>query len=146
MKKLILASQSPGRKQVLEEEGFIFEIIPSNYEEDMSISLDPKELVLRLSLGKARDVAKNSPDAIIIGADTVGVYNGKILGKPHTKENAKEMLLVMNNDVHSMITGLSIIDTASGKEINQSFETKVYFTIYYTLPFQSRKNTGLGTT
>ncbi len=111
MKKLILASQSPGRKQVLTEAEF--EVIPSNYEEDMSLSLDPSELVIKLSLGKARDVAENFHNAIIIGADTVGVYEGKILGKPHTKENSREMLQMMSGKIHSMFTGLTVIDTES---------------------------------
>lgn len=127
MKKLILASQSPGRKQVLEEAGFDFEVAPSNYEEDMSVSLDPKELVMKLSLGKACDVARNFPKAIIIGADTVGVYGGKILGKPHTKEKSREMLQIMNGKTHSMFTGLTVIDIESGREISKCVETKIWF-------------------
>ncbi len=127
MKKIILASQSPGRKQVLTEAGFVFEVVPSNYEEDMSMALDPKELVLKLSAGKARDVAKNFPDAIIIGADTVGVYDDKILGKPHTKDKSLEMLSMMNGKSHSMFTGLTVIDTESGREISKCVETKIRF-------------------
>lgn len=127
MEKIILASQSPGRKQVLTEAGFSFEVVPSNYEEDMSVSQDPKELVLKLSLGKARDVAQNFSNTIVIGADTVGVFDGKILGKPHTKERALEMLSAMNGNAHAMFTGLTVIDTESGKEISKCVETKIWF-------------------
>lgn len=127
MKKLILASASPGRKQILEEAGLVFDIVPSNYEEDMTVSSDPRELVLKLSLGKARDVAKNFSNSIIIGADTVGVFDGQVLGKPHTKEKSREMLGAMNGKAHLMLTGLTIIDTETGKEISKCVETKIWF-------------------
>lgn len=127
MKKIILASQSPGRKQVLEEAGFVFDVVPGGYEEDMKAAANPEELVLKLSVGKARDVAKNFKDAIIIGADTVGVFEGKVLGKPHTKEKSLEMIGAMNGKMHLMLTGLTIIDTETGKEISKCVETKIWF-------------------
>ncbi len=127
MKRLILASQSPGRKEALEKAGFAFEMIPSAYEEDMNQALSPVDLVLKLSKGKARDVANQEKNAIIIGADTIGVCDGKILGKPHTEERNTEMIQGLNNRDHSIFTGITLIDTNSGKEISRSVETKIWF-------------------
>lgn len=127
MKRLILASQSLGRKKVLEDAGFVFDVIPSDFEEDMSISIPPHELAVSLSLGKARSVAASVTDAIVIGADTFGVYRGALLGKPHTKENAKKMLSMLSGDIHLMVTGLSVIDTSVGVEKTASIETKIWF-------------------
>lgn len=125
--KLILASESPGRKKVLEDAGFTFEVIPSNFEEDMTMPLSPAELTLYLSQGKARSVAVNQKDSIVIGADTVGVFDNTVLGKPHTAENSHRMLKMLSGNIHSMITGLTVIDTRTGKEICKSIETKIWF-------------------
>jgi len=86
MRKIILASTSPRRKELLEKAGLIFDVIPSNYEEDMTLDLIPEELAKFLSKGKAIDVAKNFNDAIIISADTFVSLDDKIIGKPHTEE------------------------------------------------------------
>lgn len=127
MKKLILASASPGRKEALEKAGFEFEIIPSNYEEDMDQNLSPEDLVRVLSQGKARDVASKVKDGIVVGADTVGVFEGKVLGKPHTEEKNIEMLQELSGKSHSMLTGLTLINTETGKEISKVVETKIWF-------------------
>ena len=127
MKKLILASASPGRKEALEKAGFQFEIIPSNYEEDMNQNLSPEDLVRVLSQGKARDVASKVKEGIVIGADTVGVFDGKVLGKPHTEEKNIEMLQELSGKSHSMLTGLTLIDSETGKEISRVVETKIWF-------------------
>lgn len=125
--KLILASTSPGRKKVLEEAGFVFDVVSSDFEEDMTLPLNPRDLTLHLSQGKARAVAEKYDDAIIIGADTVGVYGDSVLGKPHTQEKSHEMLSMLSGDVHSMVTGLTVIDTKNQKEVTKSVETKIWF-------------------
>jgi len=84
-----------------------FEIDPSSYEEDMTLSMSPKELVTHLSYGKAKDVASRHKKAIVLGADTIIVYKDKILGKPHTPEKAKEMLKMLSDKQHSAITGFT---------------------------------------
>lgn len=127
MKTLILASGSPSRKEILEEAGLSFEVDVSNYEEDMGLDMAPKELAMHLSVGKAKDVAARHTDAVILAADSFGVYKGELLGKPHTKERAKEMLTMLSGQCHSFITGFTIIDTNSGKEYTGFDETKVYF-------------------
>jgi len=127
MKKIILASQSPRRKDLLSQIGLKFEVDPSNYQEDMSLKMDPKELAEYLSLGKAKDVAQRHKDSIIIAGDTFCVLDKEVLGKPKTKENAKAMLQKLSGKTHSIITGFAIIDTETKKQISKSVETKVYF-------------------
>lgn len=127
MKKIILASSSPRRKDLLNQIGLSFEIDPSNYSEDMSLEMEPLELAKYLSLGKAKDVAQRHKDSIVIGADTFCTLNGELLGKPGTAENSKKMLQKLSGNAHSVITGFTIIDTETNKQISKAVETKVYF-------------------
>jgi len=127
MRKIILASSSPRRKQLLGMLGLPFIADPSNYEEDMSLKLAPLALAEVLSAGKTLDVAKRHKNAIVIGADTFIAHKDKILGKPYTPKKARKMLRELSGTVHSVITGFTIIDTKSGKKISKAVETKVYF-------------------
>jgi septum formation protein len=127
MKKIILASQSVRRKELLEHIGLKFEICPSKYEEDMTLKMTPAKLAERLSLGKAQDVAQKYDDAIIVGADSIIAFKNKIFGKPKTPERAKEMLKELSGKAHLAITGFSIIDTKTGRQVSKSVETKVCF-------------------
>jgi septum formation protein len=127
MKTIVLASGSPRRKEILEKTGLPFVVDPSNFEEDLKQDLEPKELAKALSLGKAKDVAKRHKNAIVIGADSITLLNGKVLGKPHTIEKAIKMLLDLSGSTHSAITGYTIIDTESGKIFSDAVETKIYF-------------------
>ncbi|OGZ73112.1 MAG: septum formation protein Maf [Candidatus Staskawiczbacteria bacterium RIFCSPLOWO2_01_FULL_38_12b] len=127
MKKIILASSSLRRKNLLEQIGLEFEIDPSNYQEDMNLKMNPRKLAEYLSLRKAQDVALRHKDSIIIAADTFCVLGKEVLGKPKTKENAKIMLQKLSGKAHSVITGFTIIDTETGKKFSKSIETKVYF-------------------
>ncbi len=129
MPKIILASASPRRKELLGKLQIPFTIEASNYEEDNNLKLKPLELAKVLSSGKAETVAKKhkGEDVIIIGADTFVVLDNKILGKPHTPERAKEMIKEMSGRAHSVITGFTIIDAKSGKKVSKAVESKVYF-------------------
>lgn len=129
MVKIILASGSPRRKDLLEKLGIDFAVEVSNYQEDTNLNVSPLELSKILSSGKAEDVAKKhqSQDAIIIGADTFISFENKILGKPHTQEKAKEMIRDLSGQSHSVITGFTIIDVKSGRKILKAVESKVYF-------------------
>ena len=127
MKKIILASGSPRRKELLAEAGIKFDIDVSDYEEDMTLDLSPHELAKYLSAGKAHAVAGKYKNAVIIAADTFVVFQGEILGKPHTKENAEKMLIKLSGNTHSVVTGLTIIDTATGETISEAHESKLYF-------------------
>ncbi|MBI3593243.1 MAG: septum formation protein Maf, partial [Nitrospirae bacterium] len=97
------------------------------YEEDMSHDMSPHELAKFLSSEKAKAVSKKYKNAIIIAADTFIVFRGKLLGKPHTEEEAGRMLKTLNGKSHSVITGFTILDTGNNKKISRSVETKVYF-------------------
>jgi len=127
MKKLILASNSATRKKLLTDAGFIFQIDPSSYEEDLTLSMSPKELVAHLSRGKVEDVAKRHKNAVVLGADTVITYKDKILGKPHTPERARETLQMLNGKQHSAFTGFTIMDTETKEVISEAQETKLLF-------------------
>jgi septum formation protein len=129
MKKIILASSSPRRKQLLEQIGLVFDIEPSNYEEDMTLDLSPVDLAKYLSHGKAKDIADKhiGEDVIIIGADTFIAFKDQVLGKPHTPEKAKQVLTMLNGTQHIVVTGLTVIDCKSGQEISTAVEAKVFF-------------------
>lgn len=115
--KIILASTSPRRKQLLEQIGLDFKTMPSDYEEDMNMNLSPKELVKTLAYGKAKDVADKINEGIVIGVDTFLVKNKRIIGKPHTKEKAHEMLNSQSGKTIKVYSGLALIDAKTGKKI-----------------------------
>jgi len=126
MPRIILASTSPRRKELLESIGLKFEIQPSDYEEDMTLKMPPKKLAEFLSLNKARSVAEKNNDAIVIGADTIVVLGKQVLGKPHTEKEAKRMLRLISGKTHSVITGVTVIDTSKNIMITKSVETKIW--------------------
>jgi septum formation protein len=124
---VILASASPRRKELLEKIGLKFIVDSSNYPEDIQMNLKPEELVQSFSREKAAAVALKHPKALIIAADTVGVLRGRIIGKPHTPEEAQKMLQALSGKSHRVITGFTILDSASGKTVTRTVGTLVYF-------------------
>jgi septum formation protein len=127
MRKIILASTSPRRQDILERVGLKFVVEPSDYEEDMSLKMPPRELAKFLSRGKAEAVAKKHKDAIVIGADTFVVLGKELMGKAHTPAQAKSMLRKLSGKKHCVLTGLTIIDTKKKKSISRVSESFVYF-------------------
>lgn len=127
MKTLILASGSASRREILGQTGYPFIVEPSNFEEDMSLAMPPTDLALFLSRGKAEDVAKRHKHAVILAADSFGVFKGELLGKPHTIARAKEMLSMLSGQEHSFITGFTIIESDTNKKYQEAVETKVSF-------------------
>lgn len=112
MVKLILASNSPRRKKIMSDLGLEFEVIPSNYEEKLETDVFSYELIEDLATQKALDVVKRvDKSSVVIGADTVVVLHNKILGKPHTKENAYKMLKELSGQTHSVVTSICGINT-----------------------------------
>lgn len=124
---LILASGSPKRRELLEQLGIPFRVVVSDCEEDMSRAKDPRKLARMLSLEKARCVAQEYQNTIVIGADTFGVLGKKFLGKPETEKEASSMIRQLSGRMHVAITGFTIIDTRRGKERSYVCETKVWF-------------------
>jgi septum formation protein len=126
MKKIILASTSPRRKEIFAKIKLPFEIQESNYEENMNLKMPPEKLAEYLSAGKAKAVAEKNSNAIIIAADTFVVYDDRPLGKPKTAERAKEMLEMLSGKEHEILTGVTIMDADSGKTISFHDATKVF--------------------
>jgi len=130
MKKIILASASPRRRELMEQAGYEFEIQVSHKEETY-VSETPAEIVKELALLKAKDIAGQNvqQDLIVIGADTVVAYEGKILGKPKSREDAFEMIQGFQGDKHQVYTGVAILHYGQdGQEdvINHAVKTDVY--------------------
>ena len=129
-KKIILASASPRRRELMEQAGYEFEIQVSHKEETY-ISTEPEEIVKELALLKAKDIAEQNEtkNLIVIGADTVVAYKGAILGKPKSEEEAFQMIHSFQGDKHQVYTGVAILDyDENGKEtvINHAVQTDVY--------------------
>lgn len=126
MRKIILASKSPRRRELFELLGLPFSIEESSYEEDMTLEFSPVDLAIHLSEGKAREVAGNHRDAIVIGADSIVVLNGRVIGKPKDASEAKEILKEYSGKDFLVITGVTILDSKSGDTFQEAIETKVY--------------------
>ena len=126
MRRIVLASASPRRKQLLEQIGLRFEVEPSDYEEDIAPGSEPHEMAKKLSLGKARAAARKHRKALIIAADTFVVFGDRILGKPHSNAEAREMLRALNGQAHSVISGFTILDAETGQVVSRSVETRVH--------------------
>ena len=109
MAKIILASQSPRRKELLKSLGIDFEIIPADIDESIDTDKPLIDEIEKLSFLKANHIFKDHKDSVVIGSDTIVVLNGLLLGKPKTNEKAKEMLNMLSNNTHQVITAVSII-------------------------------------
>ncbi|HUI76070.1 MAG TPA: Maf family protein, partial [Candidatus Acidoferrum sp.] len=108
--KLILASASPRRAEVLRDAGFAFTVLSSAVDETPMPGESPQDLVQRLAVAKAELVAARAVGpAIVIAADTVVTLEGAILGKPRTTEDARQMLEQLSGRTHSVFTGVSLI-------------------------------------
>ncbi|MEX0609311.1 MAG: Maf family protein [Balneolaceae bacterium] len=119
MLQIILASKSPRRKLLLSQLGLAFEVFPSNLNEDISES-DPVKLVEQLALQKAEEVAKQCSNSLIIGADTVVVHSGEVLGKPKNEAEAAKMLKRLSGDNHSVYTGIAFVKTDKDRLIERT--------------------------
>jgi len=126
-KKIILASASPRRKQLLEQVGIIFDIMPSDIDENNFIHNDPLQNIQIIALHKAQNVAMKIHKGLIIAADTQILIGKKVLGKPIDKADAIDMLLLLSGKTHKVITGVAIIDADSGFEETWVETTMVTF-------------------
>ena len=125
--RLILASKSPRRSYLLEQAGLTFTVIPSSFDEN-SVSLSsPETYVKVLAEAKAADVSKAYPESWVIGADTIVVINGTILGKPDSKEQARTMLKHLSGKTHQVYTGYCICCRAKKRSFSNTVKTDVFF-------------------
>jgi len=109
----ILASASPRRKDLLRSAGMKFKIIPAHVNEDYIEGESPRRHVQRLARDKADSIAQKYPDAWVLGADTIVVIDGMILGKPKNKKQAREMLEKLSGRKHTVFTGFTLLHASS---------------------------------
>ena len=126
MKKIILSSASPRRKELLEQIGVKFDIIVSDIDENINEDIEPRELVKKLALMKAKSVydSVRDKDIVVIGADTVVVHDGRVIGKPEDEKDAFGILNRLSGDVNYVYTGVAVI--GCGRTVSFYEETKVY--------------------
>jgi septum formation protein len=123
--RLILASKSPRRYELLKQVGFDFKVVPSRVTEDYVQTESPQEHVLRLAEAKVRDVAGQYPDCWVIAADTIVYINGSILGKPKDREQAIHMLGRLSGKEHWVLTGFSVCHLKKKKGDQEAVQTAV---------------------
>jgi septum formation protein len=126
-KLIILASRSPRRIHLLHQIGIPFTVRESGVEEFIPDGILPDEAVRRLALEKAKKVAAELSDGIVIGADTIVVLDGMILGKPSSKEEAISMLTKLGGRTHTVFTGFALVDVQSQKTFVDYEKTEVTF-------------------
>ncbi len=125
MKKVILASQSPRRKELLQLLNIDFDVINSNIEEKIDLTIDLDTALINLAQQKAEAVFDLHPNSIIIGSDSIVYQDKNILNKPKNKEEAFSMIKSYSKNQHTVLTAVSIIDES--KKINFVSKCKVYF-------------------
>ncbi len=113
--KLVLASSSPYRRELLARLKIPFEVVLPEIDETPRAGESPQALVERLAIEKARAVAASVTDSLVIGSDQVAVYNGAIVGKPHGHERAVEQLRMASGRTVTLYTGLALVNSTSGR-------------------------------
>jgi len=132
MIKIILASASPRRRELLEQIGITFEVIPSSCEEIIT-SMVPKEIVLELSSQKADDVwqsLETKEGICVLGSDTIVAYEDEVMGKPKDEQHAYEMLHKLQGNTHQVYTGVTLIFQKDGEVLRKCFYEETDVTMY----------------
>lgn len=138
MKNIILASQSPRRKELLALAGYDFQVITSNVDEVITME-KPDEIAKSLSSQKAEDVFNiimdrygnnHIEDYVVIGADTVVSVDGELLGKPKNKEDAVRMIRLIQGRKHQVFTGVTLVSMAERKPVSISFHECTEVDVY----------------
>jgi len=123
--KLVLASASPRRRELLSSIGLVFEVVPSTIEERRREAEEPASYVLRLSREKAEEVAARRPEAWVIGADTTVFIADKILEKPSDEADAARMLQTISGREHTVFTGITLLGPAASHRESRVVSTQV---------------------
>ena len=127
MARLILASSSPFRRELLARLMIPFEVVAPEVDETARPGELPQALVERLAIAKAQAVAAKHPQALIIGSDQVAVHSGEIVGKPHTHERAVAQLKAASGKTVTLYTGLALVNSATGRVQSEVVPYKVLF-------------------
>ena len=128
--KVILASKSPRRAEILRMIGIDFKVIPSNIKEKIDDRITKNKIAEFLSQKKAETISVKYPNDIIIGADTIVISKGEIFGKPKDEEESKQMLKMLSGNSHEVITGVTLINESKGviktfSEVTEVFVRKI---------------------
>ncbi|WP_243370567.1 Maf family nucleotide pyrophosphatase [Geotalea sp. SG265] len=124
---IVLASASPRRVELLASAGIDFQVMPGDVDESLMPGESPEEHVLRLARSKAETVAGKGHGRFFIGADTIVVCDGEIMGKPADSADAERMLKKLSGVAHEVITGFAVIDRETGNISAEAVRTKVFF-------------------
>ncbi len=124
---LILASTSPRRKEFFEQAGLEFTICSADIDEKVNDGETPEQYVCRLAGEKAMAVGRKSPESWVVGADTIVVCDGVILGKPENEKHAEEMLLMLSGRGHQVHTSFCVVKMASDTVASRLVTTDVFF-------------------
>jgi septum formation protein len=124
---ITLASNSPRRKELLRQIGLDFRVDPADVDESILPGESPEGYAIRVALDKARVAAARAGKAIVIAADTIVVLHDEILGKPTDPADAERMLKLLSGNVHHVITGLAVMDAATGRTRTRASVTHVWF-------------------
>ena len=130
MNKIILASASPRRQELITQIGMDFKVIPSGLGEEPQ-SRQPEVVVMELSEGKAGDVFESLPEkekenSLVIGADTIVAFKGRIMGKPDSRENAQEILSCLQGGIHQVYTGVTLIWQGGKRSFYEKTDVVMY--------------------
>lgn len=139
---IILASASPRRMELMNLAGIVFSVVAADICEDLKPGETPSEHVIRLSREKADAVAAATPGRFFIGADTVVVLDGTIMGKPVDDDEAHRMLSALSGRDHEVVTGFTVFDTVTGIHVSRSVGTEVTFKLLSEREIQSYIATG----
>ncbi len=124
---IILASNSPRRRELLHQIGIPFVSRPADVDESAKPGEKPEEYAVRVALDKARTAARKAGEGIVLAADTVVVSGGALLGKPSSPDDAARMLKLLSGREHDVITGVAVIDAGKGFERTAFERTRVKF-------------------
>ncbi|MDI3280936.1 MAG: nucleoside triphosphate pyrophosphatase [Bacillota bacterium] len=126
-KRIVLASSSPRRRELLRLLGLDFEVVPGGEVEYPYRGGDPAAYAQDLALRKARSVAESVGEGLVIGADTIVLLDGRVLGKPKDEREAEEMLTLLSGRKHQVITGVAVVEAPSGRSSLRAVKTEVAF-------------------
>lgn len=126
MRRFILASASPRRKEILEKAGYSFEIIVSDADENITEDLSPEKTVEVLAERKALSVWESNKDSVVFGCDTVVAIDGRILGKPTDDEDAFNMLKMLSGRTHTVSTGVCICSEDKTEVFSNTTQVEFY--------------------
>jgi septum formation protein len=138
---LVLASASPRRRDLLRSLGADFRVVPSEIDETLAPG-SPRDAVAALALDKARAVAARVREGIVLGADTIVVIDGAVLGKPTGTADARQMLRRLSGREHEVITGIAVVDAAGGRFATTAVVSRVRMVGYGEAEIEAYVATG----